>query len=65
MRSDEIAILIKIKPFYIKVYFLSHYLEIINVIRSKDQEPDLLYVMKFLASEGIPGLPPGGGISCK
>uniref|UniRef100_A0A8C2A2E2 Protein phosphatase 1B n=1 Tax=Cyprinus carpio TaxID=7962 RepID=A0A8C2A2E2_CYPCA len=39
--------------------------EIINVIRSKDEEPDLLYVMKFLASENIPGLPPSGGISCK
>uniref|UniRef100_A0A672QX95 Protein serine/threonine phosphatase 2C C-terminal domain-containing protein n=1 Tax=Sinocyclocheilus grahami TaxID=75366 RepID=A0A672QX95_SINGR len=24
----------------------------------EDQEPDLLYVMKFLASEDIPGLPP-------
>ncbi|XP_056329963.1 protein phosphatase, Mg2+/Mn2+ dependent, 1Na (putative) [Danio aesculapii] len=39
--------------------------EIIHVIRSKDEEPDLLYVMKFLASEHIPGLPPGGGVSCK
>ncbi|XP_051521067.1 protein phosphatase 1A-like [Myxocyprinus asiaticus] len=39
--------------------------EIIHIIRAKDKEPDLLYVMKFLASENIPGLPPGGGISCK
>ncbi|XP_026082397.1 protein phosphatase 1A-like [Carassius auratus] len=39
--------------------------EIINLIRSKDKEPDLLYVMKFLASENIPGLPPSGGISSK
>ncbi|XP_051535303.1 protein phosphatase, Mg2+/Mn2+ dependent, 1Na (putative) [Myxocyprinus asiaticus] len=39
--------------------------EIIHIIRAKDQELDLLYVMKFLASESIPGLPPGGGISCK
>ncbi|KAI4882419.1 hypothetical protein NFI96_021739 [Prochilodus magdalenae] len=39
--------------------------EIIQVIRSKDEEPDLLYVMKFLATENIPGLPPGGGITSK
>ncbi|KAL7832035.1 hypothetical protein AOLI_G00295830 [Acnodon oligacanthus] len=39
--------------------------EIIQVIRSKDEEPDLLYVMKFLATEDIPGLPPGGGITSK
>lgn len=39
--------------------------EIIQVLRSKDQDPDLLYVIKFLASEEIPGLPPGGGITSK
>uniref|UniRef100_A0A672M284 Protein serine/threonine phosphatase 2C C-terminal domain-containing protein n=1 Tax=Sinocyclocheilus grahami TaxID=75366 RepID=A0A672M284_SINGR len=39
--------------------------ELERVIESKDEEPDLLYVMKFLASENIPGLPPNGGISCK
>ncbi|XP_017552327.1 protein phosphatase, Mg2+/Mn2+ dependent, 1Na (putative) [Pygocentrus nattereri] len=39
--------------------------EIIQVIRSKDEEPDLLYVMKFMATEDIPGLPPGGGITSK
>lgn len=50
---------------YKSVFCFSCYLEIINVIRSKDEEPDLLYVMKFLASENIPGLPPSGGISCK
>ncbi|XP_062872855.1 protein phosphatase, Mg2+/Mn2+ dependent, 1Na (putative) [Trichomycterus rosablanca] len=39
--------------------------EIIQVIRSKNEDPDLLYVMKFLATENIPGLPPGGGITSK
>uniref|UniRef100_A0A3Q4GKE8 Protein serine/threonine phosphatase 2C C-terminal domain-containing protein n=1 Tax=Neolamprologus brichardi TaxID=32507 RepID=A0A3Q4GKE8_NEOBR len=26
-------------------------------------DPDLIYVIKFLAAEEIPGLPPGGGIT--
>lgn len=39
--------------------------EIIQVIRSKNEEPDLLHVMKFLSAENIPGLPPGGGITSK
>ncbi|XP_072547147.1 protein phosphatase, Mg2+/Mn2+ dependent, 1Na (putative) [Salminus brasiliensis] len=39
--------------------------EIIQVIRSKGEEPDLLYVIKFLASENVPGLPPGGGVTSK
>lgn len=34
-------------------------------MRSRDEDPDLLYVIKFLAAEEIPGLPPGGGISSK
>lgn len=39
--------------------------EIIQMMRSKDEDPDLLYVIKFLAAEEIPGLPPGGGITSK
>ncbi|XP_061538351.1 protein phosphatase, Mg2+/Mn2+ dependent, 1Na (putative) [Phycodurus eques] len=39
--------------------------EIIQMMRSKDEDPDLLYVIKFLAEEEIPGLPPGGGITSK
>nr|XP_055051975.1 protein phosphatase, Mg2+/Mn2+ dependent, 1Na (putative) [Misgurnus anguillicaudatus] len=39
--------------------------KIIQMMRAKDEDPDLLYVMKFLASEEIPGLPPGGGIISK
>ncbi|KAA0702351.1 Protein phosphatase 1B [Triplophysa tibetana] len=39
--------------------------EIIQKIRAKDEDPDLLFVMKFLASENIAGLPPGGGITSK
>ncbi|XP_035239977.1 protein phosphatase, Mg2+/Mn2+ dependent, 1Na (putative) [Anguilla anguilla] len=39
--------------------------EALKILRSKDEEPDLLYVIKFLTSENIPGLPPGGGISSK
>lgn len=35
------------------------------MMRAKDEDPDLLYVMKFLASENILGLPPGGGITSK
>ncbi|XP_066560203.1 protein phosphatase, Mg2+/Mn2+ dependent, 1Na (putative) isoform X2 [Amia ocellicauda] len=31
----------------------------------KNGIPDLLYVMKYLASERIPGLPPGGGVTSK
>lgn len=34
-------------------------------MRSRDEDPDLLYVIKFLAAEDIPGLPPGGGITSK
>ncbi|TDH14870.1 hypothetical protein EPR50_G00025620 [Perca flavescens] len=39
--------------------------EIIQMIRSRDEDPDLVYVIKFLAAEEIPGLPPGGGITSK
>lgn len=39
--------------------------EIVQLLKSRDEDPDLLYVMKFLASEQIPGLPPGGGITSK
>lgn len=43
----------------------SHFTEIIQAMRSRDEDPDLLYVIKFLAAEEIPGLPPGGGITSK
>lgn len=39
--------------------------EIIHMMRSKDEDPDLLYVIKILATEEMPGLPPGGGITSK
>ncbi|XP_036392518.1 protein phosphatase, Mg2+/Mn2+ dependent, 1Na (putative) [Megalops cyprinoides] len=39
--------------------------EAFRMMRSRDEEPDLLFVMKFLASESIPGLPPGGGVTSK
>ncbi|XP_069003424.1 protein phosphatase, Mg2+/Mn2+ dependent, 1Na (putative) [Embiotoca jacksoni] len=39
--------------------------EIIQMMRSKEEDPDLLYVIKFLAAEELPGLPPGGGITSK
>ncbi|KAB5550495.1 hypothetical protein PHYPO_G00054400 [Pangasianodon hypophthalmus] len=39
--------------------------EIIQLIRSQNEEPDLLHVMKFLSADNIPGLPPGGGITSK
>ncbi|CDQ82667.1 unnamed protein product [Oncorhynchus mykiss] len=39
--------------------------EIVNLLKSRDKDPDLLYVMKFLVSEDIPGLPPGGGVTSK
>uniref|UniRef100_A0A668TC51 Protein phosphatase 1B n=1 Tax=Oreochromis aureus TaxID=47969 RepID=A0A668TC51_OREAU len=39
--------------------------EIIQAMRSRDEDPDLLYVIKFLAAEEMPGLPPGGGITSK
>ncbi|XP_032364320.1 protein phosphatase, Mg2+/Mn2+ dependent, 1Na (putative) [Etheostoma spectabile] len=39
--------------------------EIIQMIKSRDEDPDLVYVIKFLAAEEIPGLPPGGGITSK
>ncbi|XP_034404488.1 protein phosphatase, Mg2+/Mn2+ dependent, 1Na (putative) [Cyclopterus lumpus] len=39
--------------------------EIIQTMRSRNEDPDLLYVIKFLAAEEIPGLPPGGGITSK
>ncbi|XP_076592139.1 protein phosphatase, Mg2+/Mn2+ dependent, 1Na (putative) [Chaetodon auriga] len=39
--------------------------EIIQMMRSRDEDPDLLYVIKFLAAEEMPGLPPGGGITSK
>uniref|UniRef100_A0A8C5ETF1 protein-serine/threonine phosphatase n=1 Tax=Gouania willdenowi TaxID=441366 RepID=A0A8C5ETF1_GOUWI len=37
--------------------------EIIQMIKSKKEDPDLLYVIKILAAEEMPGLPPGGGIT--
>ncbi|XP_028818374.1 protein phosphatase, Mg2+/Mn2+ dependent, 1Na (putative) [Denticeps clupeoides] len=39
--------------------------EILQILQSRDKEPDLLYVLRFLATEDIPGLPPGGGIISK
>ncbi|XP_023263364.1 protein phosphatase 1A-like isoform X1 [Seriola lalandi dorsalis] len=39
--------------------------EIIQMMRTRDEDPDLLYVIKFLAAEEMPGLPPGGGITSK
>lgn len=39
--------------------------EIIQMMRSRDEDPDILYVIKFLAAEELPGLPPGGGITSK
>lgn len=39
--------------------------EAIQLLLSRDEEPDLLFVMKFLTAEYIPGLPPGGGITSK
>ncbi|XP_046872119.1 protein phosphatase, Mg2+/Mn2+ dependent, 1Na (putative) [Hypomesus transpacificus] len=39
--------------------------EILQILKGRDEDPDFLYVMKFLASENIPGLPPGGGITSK
>ncbi|XP_071380341.1 protein phosphatase, Mg2+/Mn2+ dependent, 1Na (putative) [Centroberyx affinis] len=39
--------------------------EIIQLMRSRDEDPDLLYVIKFLASANIAGLPPGGGVTSK
>ncbi|KAM6988022.1 putative protein phosphatase, Mg2+/Mn2+ dependent, 1Na (putative) [Tautogolabrus adspersus] len=39
--------------------------EIVQAMRSREEDPDLLYVMKSLAAEEIPGLPPGGGITSK
>ncbi|CAL8353934.1 unnamed protein product [Lota lota] len=39
--------------------------EIIALIRSREEDPDLVYVFKFLTSENVPGLPPGGGVISK
>ncbi|XP_065816486.1 protein phosphatase, Mg2+/Mn2+ dependent, 1Na (putative) isoform X2 [Labrus bergylta] len=39
--------------------------EIIQNMRSREEDPDLLYVIKSLAAEEMPGLPPGGGITSK
>ncbi|KAG7249976.1 hypothetical protein CRUP_016093, partial [Coryphaenoides rupestris] len=39
--------------------------EIVGLIRARDEDPDLLHVIKFLTSENIPGLPPGGGVTSK
>ncbi|KAL2096363.1 hypothetical protein ACEWY4_008511 [Coilia grayii] len=39
--------------------------EALQLLHSRDEEPDLLFVMKFLTAEYIPGLPPGGGITSK
>ncbi|XP_061073524.1 protein phosphatase, Mg2+/Mn2+ dependent, 1Na (putative) [Conger conger] len=39
--------------------------EALKMLKSKDEEPDLLFVIKYLTAENIPGLPPGGGISSK
>ncbi|KAG8001997.1 Protein phosphatase 1B, partial [Nibea albiflora] len=37
--------------------------EIIHMLKSRDEDPDLLYVIKYLTADEIPGLPPGGGIT--
>lgn len=41
--------------------------EIIQMMRAREEDLDLLYVMKFLASETeqFPNLPPGGGMTSK
>ncbi|XP_077422718.1 protein phosphatase, Mg2+/Mn2+ dependent, 1Na (putative) [Vanacampus margaritifer] len=39
--------------------------EIIKMMRSKNEDPDLWHVIKFLTEEELPGLPPGGGITSK
>ncbi|CAL8350363.1 unnamed protein product [Arctogadus glacialis] len=39
--------------------------EIIALIRSRNEDPDLLYVIKFLTAEKLEGLPPGGGVISK
>ncbi|XP_068601409.1 protein phosphatase, Mg2+/Mn2+ dependent, 1Na (putative) [Brachionichthys hirsutus] len=39
--------------------------EIIQTMKARDEDPDLLYVMKFLAAEELAGLPPGGGMTSK
>ncbi|XP_063060598.1 protein phosphatase, Mg2+/Mn2+ dependent, 1Na (putative) [Engraulis encrasicolus] len=39
--------------------------EALQLLHSRDEEPDLLFVMKFLTAEYIPGLPPGGGVTSK
>lgn len=48
--------------FFVYTYLMT---EIIQMMRYKDEEPDLLYVIKCLAAGGMPGLPPGGGITSK
>lgn len=35
------------------------------MMRSRNEDPDILYVIKFLAAEELPGLPPGGGLTSK
>lgn len=51
--------------YIIHTFWLNPFTEIIQMMRSKDEDPDLLYVIKFLAAEEMPGLPPGGGITSK
>lgn len=47
------------------LFWFVPFAEIIQMMKSRDEDPDLLYVIKFLAAEDIPGLPPGGGITSK
>lgn len=44
---------------------LCNFAEIIQMMRSRNEDPDILYVIKFLAAEELPGLPPGGGLTSK
>jgi hypothetical protein len=44
---------------------LSSVSDIIALIRSRNEDPDLLYVIKFLTAENLEGLPPGGGVISK
>lgn len=58
-------LLYRVIPYSKIVLWLCAFTEIIQVMRSRDEDPDLLYVIKFLTAEEIPGLPPGGGITSK
>lgn len=46
-------------------YYLFTSTEIIQTMRTRGEDPDLLYVIKSLTAEDMPGLPPGGGITSK